>query len=116
MVGEVHCAPFDYWSKFIHFSILIDIGDGGDNVIPLPNITLSILKLVMEYCTWHYIHWTEPPEVREGELERKTTDDIIPWDKAFTQKLDMATLYDVILVHSYVMFNRGTKLIGATGC
>jgi S-phase kinase-associated protein 1 len=77
-----------------------DLGD-ADTSIPLPNVQSTVLEKVIEYCTWHYEHWVNPPEVREGEIERKSTDDIIPWDEAFL-KVSQTTLYDLILAANFL--------------
>jgi len=88
--------------KWLLLTGLPDFGDANDTALPLPNVSSTALEKIMEYCTWHFVHWVNAPEVREGEYERKTTEDIIPWDKAFASGLDRGTLYEVVMAANFL--------------
>ena len=68
-------------------------------IIPLPNVTGKILKKVIEYWDWHFKH--PFPVNEEEEKDKKTTDDIIPWDLDFCM-VDKVILFDLILAANYL--------------
>ncbi|KAL9229609.1 hypothetical protein vseg_005059 [Gypsophila vaccaria] len=59
--------------------------DCADSVIPLPNVTSSILAKVIEYCKKHV----------------QCCDDVKIWDADFV-KVDQAVLFDLILAANYL--------------
>lgn len=67
--------------------------DCADTVIPLPNVTSTILSKVIEYCKKHV-------EARSGDKkdDKSTEDDLKTWDAEFV-KVDQNTLFDLILVY-----------------
>jgi S-phase kinase-associated protein 1 len=79
---------------------LEDIG-GGDTGIPLPNITGAILKLVVEYCTYHQAH-AEPTEEKKFDEKKWTVEDFIPFDQEFVKRLDQNTIIELILAANYL--------------
>ncbi|KAJ9704454.1 hypothetical protein PVL29_002835 [Vitis rotundifolia] len=63
------------------------IEDGcADNAIPLPNVTSNILAKVIEYCKKHAVN-----------------DELGAWDADFV-KVDLATLFDLIMVRLLNLF------------
>ena len=72
---------------------MIDIGDGADAPIPLPNVTGYILEKVIDYLVHHHEH----PEPTPDEKDEKRTDNISGWDKDFCN-VDQPTLFELILV------------------
>jgi S-phase kinase-associated protein 1 len=71
---------------------------GGDQAIPLPNVTGKILAKVIDYCKYHQEH---PTPATDDKKDEKRTDDIIPWDQDFV-KVDQATLFELILAANYL--------------
>ena len=67
--------------------------DCADSGIPLPNVTSKILAKVIEYCKKHV-------EAANAE-EKPNEDDLKAWDAEFV-KVDQATLFDLILVSSFL--------------
>ena len=70
--------------------------DCADTVIPLPNVTSTILSKVIEYCKKH-------GEARSGAKkdDKSTEDDLKTWDADFV-KVDQNTLFDLILAANYL--------------
>ena len=65
--------------------------DCADTVIPVPNVTGSILAMVIEYCKKH---------VETDAKDSKALDDTLKaWDAEFV-KVDQNILFDLILVSS----------------
>ena len=65
--------------------------DCADSVIPLPNVTGKILSKVAEYCKKH----VEAP--KDGD--KVTEEDLKAFDADFV-KVDLGTLFDLILVRN----------------
>jgi len=72
---------------------------GGDQVIPLPNVTGKTLNKVIDYCKYHLEHPAPPSEEKK---EEKRTDDILLWDLEFCKVLDQASLFELILAANYL--------------
>lgn len=58
-------------------------------LIPVPAVSGEILKLVIDWCTYH----KDDPEVPEGQITN-----ICPWDAEFLDKMDQSTLLELIVV------------------
>eukprot|EP01118_Nematostelium_gracile_P012427 TRINITY_DN4538_c0_g1_i1.p1 TRINITY_DN4538_c0_g1~~TRINITY_DN4538_c0_g1_i1.p1 ORF type:complete len:160 (+),score=53.06 TRINITY_DN4538_c0_g1_i1:78-557(+) len=67
-------------------------GGDGETLIPLPNVTSKILKMVIEYCQYH----TEHPSPQDEKI-----DPIGPWDTDFL-KVDNRTIFELILAANYL--------------
>ena len=61
----------------------LDESEDIEDVLPLPNVTSSILRKVTEWATQHMDDPPPPPEDDE-DIPRRT-DDISEWDKTFLQ-------------------------------
>ncbi|KAF8891310.1 Skp1 family, dimerization domain-containing protein [Infundibulicybe gibba] len=82
-------------------NMLEDVGE-SDQPIPLPNVSSSVLKKVLEYCEHHR---GEPIPTNDSEQSqdetRKRTTDISEWDQKFiaiilaANYLDIKSLLDV---------------------
>ena len=72
------------------------IEDGfSDGAIPLPNVTSGILAMVIEYCKMH---------VESSKSEDRSADDNLKaWDAEFV-KVDVATLFHLIMVRFFPSF------------
>ncbi|RVX16572.1 SKP1-like protein 1A [Vitis vinifera] len=70
------------------------IEDGfSDGAIPLPNVTSGILAMVIEYCKMH---------VESSKSEDRSADDNLKaWDAEFV-KVDVATLFHLIMAANYL--------------
>ncbi|KAJ7582963.1 Skp1 family, dimerization domain-containing protein [Mycena floridula] len=82
-------------------NMLEDVGE-SDQAIPLPNVTSSVMKKVLEYCTHHR---GEPLPTTESEQSqddtRKRTTDISEWDQKFIT-VDQEMLFEIILAANYL--------------
>ncbi|BFG21269.1 hypothetical protein CerSpe_075430 [Prunus speciosa] len=65
--------------------------DCVDDVIPLPNVTSSVLAKVIEYCKKHH----------EEDADVKNKETLKSWDTEFV-KVDMYELFDLILAANYL--------------
>ncbi|XVE48846.1 hypothetical protein DITRI_Ditri01bG0034800 [Diplodiscus trichospermus] len=72
--------------------------DCADNEIPLPNVTSKILSKVLEYCKKH----VDAAAAAATDKEKGADEELKAWDADFV-KVDQNTLFDLILVHSYVL-------------
>jgi len=79
-------------------NMLEDLGSDTDVPIPLHNVTAKILKKVVDYSKHHVEH---PTPKADDKKDEKKTDDILPWDKEFTN-VDQATLFELILAANYL--------------
>uniref|UniRef100_A0A8R1YMC4 Skp1-related protein n=1 Tax=Pristionchus pacificus TaxID=54126 RepID=A0A8R1YMC4_PRIPA len=67
--------------------------------IPLPNVTSSVLQLVIE---WLIQHKDDPvKEEKEDDGERRT-DDIPQWDQDFLKDKPQSVLFDILLAANYL--------------
>lgn len=66
--------------------------DCADSVIPLPNVTGTILSMVVEYCKKH---------VEAAAAAAGGDNDVKNWDRDFV-KVDQETLFDLLLAANYL--------------
>ncbi|KAF8367460.1 hypothetical protein PRIPAC_85289 [Pristionchus pacificus] len=66
--------------------------------IPLPNVTGSVLQLVIEWLTQHK---DDPVKKKEDDGERRT-DDIPQWDQDFLKDKPQSVLFDILLAANYL--------------
>ncbi|XP_011499532.1 PREDICTED: S-phase kinase-associated protein 1-like [Ceratosolen solmsi marchali] len=81
-------------------TMLEDLGmpeEEEDEPIPLPNVSGSVLKKVLEWANYH----KDDPPINEDENPEKRTDDICEWDMEFL-KVDQGTLFELILSANYL--------------
>lgn len=69
---------------------------GSDTPIPIPSVNEAIMLLVKEYAEYK-VEFPNPPPSEDKKDERRT-DDILPWDKEFMNKLQQSVLFDLIMV------------------
>jgi len=81
-------------------TMLEDLGmdEDDEEVVPLPNVNSTILKKVIQWCTYHK---DDPPTPDDDENKEKRTDDISTWDADFL-KVDQGTLFELILAANYL--------------
>ena len=72
---------------------------GTESVIPLLNVSSKILSKVIEYCRYHALEVPKSGDDKPGLSE----DDVKAWDAEFV-KVDQATLFDLILVCTFLIF------------
>ncbi|KAH9977375.1 ubiquitin-protein ligase [Lactifluus volemus] len=70
---------------------------GSDQPVPLPNISSSVLKKVLEYCE-HYRG--VQPATTDPEAQNFTTN-LNEWDKKF-MAVDQEMLFEIILAANYL--------------
>ncbi|KZT60467.1 E3 ubiquitin ligase SCF complex, Skp subunit [Calocera cornea HHB12733] len=80
-------------------NMLEDVGE-SDQAIPLPNVTASVLKKVLEWCE-HHKDDPAPPENEDKDDTRKRTTDISEWDQKFIA-VDQEMLFEIILAANYL--------------
>lgn len=68
--------------------------DCADSVIPLPNVTGTILSMVVEYCKKHV-------EAAAAAAAAGGDNDVKNWDRDFV-KVDQETLFDLLLAANYL--------------
>ncbi|KAF8996313.1 Skp1 family, dimerization domain-containing protein [Cyathus striatus] len=94
-------------------NMIEDLGESDVQAIPLPNVTGSVFKKVLEYCEYHR---NEPFPLDEDQQQdhqnstRRTTD-LSEWDQKFCT-LDQEMLFEVILAANYL----DIKQLLDTGC
>ncbi|KAI2810960.1 hypothetical protein RDWZM_002203 [Blomia tropicalis] len=81
-------------------TMLDDLGIEEDDGEPIPvqNVNSSILRKVIQWCTYHK---NDPPTPDDDEQREKRTDDIPSWDADFL-KVDQGTLFEIILAANYL--------------
>lgn len=81
-------------------NMLEDLGDAAlDQTIPIPNVTESVLRKVIEWCEHHR---NDPPSTNDDESDtRKKTTEIEEWDQKFMQ-VDQEMLFEIILASNYL--------------
>ncbi|KAF8634083.1 hypothetical protein AX15_001085 [Amanita polypyramis BW_CC] len=82
-------------------NMLEDVGD-LDQAIPLPNVSSSVMKKVLEYCEHHR---GEPLPVADADQTqddtRKRSTEISEWDQKFIT-VDQEMLFEIILAANYL--------------
>ncbi|KAL9936921.1 hypothetical protein V8E36_004156 [Tilletia maclaganii] len=79
-------------------NMLEDIGEMS-GPIPLANVSGTVFKKIVEYCTHHR---ADPPAPQDDvEEARKRTTDISDWDSKFIQ-VDQEMLFEIILASNYL--------------
>ncbi|EKM55159.1 uncharacterized protein PHACADRAFT_255585 [Phanerochaete carnosa HHB-10118-sp] len=81
-------------------NMLEDVGE-SDQPIPLPNVSSSVLKKVLEYCEHHRSDPLPTTDSSENDDARKRTTDISEWDQKFIT-VDQEMLFEIILAANYL--------------
>ena len=69
----------------------IDEANSEGEVVPLPNVNSTILRKVIQFCTYHKDD-PVPSSTDDDENKEKRTDDITSWDADFL-KVNFITFY-----------------------
>jgi len=77
-----------------------DIGE-NDQSIPLPNVSSSVLKKVLEYCEHHRGEPLPTADEANADENRRRTTDIGEWDQKFIT-VDQEMLFEIILAANYL--------------
>ena len=85
-------------------NMMEDVQDSTNVVIPIPNVTSSILKRVLEYCDYHKnsIEESSPIHIEEFESNKNRPDKENPFDLEFISSLSTDDLFDVITASNYL--------------
>ncbi|KAF8478717.1 S-phase kinase-associated protein 1A-like protein [Russula ochroleuca] len=81
-------------------NMLEDVGE-SDQPIPLPNVSSSVLKKVLEYCEHHRGERLPTTDAESQDETRKRTTDISEWDQKFIA-VDQEMLFEIILAANYL--------------
>lgn len=82
-------------------NMLEDVGE-SEQAIPLPNVSSSVMKKVLEYCEHHRGEPLPSADVDQSQDEtRKRTTDISEWDQKFIT-VDQEMLFEIILAANYL--------------
>jgi S-phase kinase-associated protein 1 len=78
--------------------LFLDVGE-DDTEIPIPNVTSTVLKKVLEYCEHH----KDDPPMNEENVERskRTAENISEWDQKYLS-VDQEMLFEIILTANYL--------------
>jgi len=79
------------------FSDMVDVGEP----IPLPNVSSSVLKKILEYCEHHRDEPLPTTDDANENENRKRTNDIGEWDQKFIT-VDQEMLFEIILAANYL--------------
>src|SRR5688572_22255015 len=90
---------FDVPEDIIKVSIIVknmieDIGECGGAPVPLPNVSGTIMRKIVEYLHYHH----DNPSPAEDE---KSTNNISPWDAEFCN-VEQPVLFELILAANYL--------------
>ncbi|CAD6576331.1 MAG: hypothetical protein TREMPRED_001663 [Tremellales sp. Tagirdzhanova-0007] len=77
--------------------VMLDDLPAQEAIIPLPNVSSSVLSKVLEYCDHHK---GEPLPAPDADPDRKTSE-IGEWDARFIQ-VDQEMLFEIILAANYL--------------
>ena len=72
---------------------------GNDDEIPIPNVKSSILKKVIDFCT--YIKTNAPPEIEKPLKSANLKDVVNPWYATYIE-VDQEVLFDLIMAANYL--------------
>ncbi|KAG8686250.1 hypothetical protein FRC12_007993 [Ceratobasidium sp. 428] len=106
------------WGVFRMFGMFAPQDDPKEcptGPFPLPQISASILRKVLEYCE-HHKHDPQPVD-REASVSSNmfTSQPMSEWDKAYITSVDQKTLFDIILAANYLsikpLLNLGTRQV-----
>ncbi|KAF2151193.1 E3 ubiquitin ligase SCF complex, Skp subunit [Myriangium duriaei CBS 260.36] len=80
-------------------NMIEDLGEPGEEPIPIMNVTEPVLRKVLEWCDHHK---KDPAPANDDDSEnRKRTTDIEEWDQKFMQ-VDQEMLFEIILAANYM--------------
>ncbi|KAI0028162.1 Skp1 family, dimerization domain-containing protein [Vararia minispora EC-137] len=80
-------------------NMLEDVGE-SDQPIPLPNVSSSVMRKVLQYCEHHRGEKLPTTEEYQDENRKRTTD-ISEWDQKFIS-VDQEMLFEIILAANYL--------------
>ena len=72
-----------------------DLGDQND-VIPLTNVSSSVMTKILEYCDHHKNEPLPVPDAADADDTRRKTAEIGEWDSKFIN-VDQEMLFEIIL-------------------
>ena len=100
--GEVFDVDVEVAKASVTIKTMLDdlgIEDDDQEVVPLPNVSSSILRKVIQWATYHK---DDPPApIDDEESRERRTDDISGWDSDFL-KVDQGTLFELIQAANYL--------------
>lgn len=101
MVRDEHCGASILYSLLTR-GCCTEASYATDEPIPLPNVSSSVLKKLLEYLEYHK---DDPlPAAEGGESEdprRRRVQEISEWDRRYIQ-VDQEMLFEIILAANYL--------------
>ncbi|RXK41985.1 E3 ubiquitin ligase complex SCF subunit sconC [Tremella mesenterica] len=80
-------------------AMLEDLGEQEGQVIPLPNVSSSVLTKVLEYCEHHKNEPLPVADANDVDDARRRTSEIGDWD---ANQVDQEMLFEIILAANYL--------------
>ncbi|KAI9637069.1 putative ubiquitin-protein ligase [Dioszegia hungarica] len=82
-------------------SMMEDLGAQEGSLIPLPNVSSSVMVKILEYCDHHKSEPLPAPDANDQDDARRKTAEIGEWDSKFIQ-VDQEMLFEIILAANYL--------------
>lgn len=99
---KVFEVPIDNLERMGTVKTMLECGDfdGGDNIIPLPNVKAKSLDAMLKWCEFHKKMDSAMGEASEDEI-KKLLAEKDQWQKKFLS-VDKSILYDYIISANYL--------------
>ena len=97
--NELFPVDIEVAKKSMLIKDMLDMLDGEDDdeEVPIPNVDAAILKLVIQWATYH----KDDPLPNDDDTMRYENINISDWDSSFLS-VDQGTLYELILAANYL--------------
>ena len=98
--GEIFSVELAIARKSITIKTMIEdlkLEENDENLVPLPNLTSQVLKMIIEWCTYHKDE-PAPPEVEETKGNGVV---ITTWDHDFLE-VDQSKLFELVLAANFL--------------
>ena len=99
--GELFCVDPEVAKKSVTIKTMLDyldIGEDDDEEVHIPNVNAAILKLVIQWATYHK---DDPQPNDDKNTNTAENINISDWDASFLS-VDQGTLYELILAANYL--------------
>ena len=100
--GELFPVDIEVAKKSVLIKTLLEdleeAGEDNDEEVPIPNVNAAILKLVIQWATYHK---DDPQPNDDKNTNTAENINISDWDASFLS-VDQGTLYELILAANYL--------------
>lgn len=104
--GEVFEVDVEVAKKSATLKTMLEsvVDDNKDEVVPITKVRSHTLARIIEWSEYHRNDETENETAPDHEPHDwpLPTDDICEWDKSFVMKMDMHSLFELILAASFL--------------